>query len=98
MKLWSFHVLLLSFLSPLLVQGFTLENIPTFVTVSENFTVDWMSDPSTDPVNITVIVYDQTRTPACLVSEITHYEGAASVQDVSSGKGQVSFPLVPHSG
>ncbi|KAG7098023.1 hypothetical protein E1B28_005328 [Marasmius oreades] len=98
MNLWNFHPTAFILLPLLpLVRSFTLTNIPSVIPVSEPFTVDWTSDPTVDPVNITVIVYDATRTPACSASDISHYELAAMAKDVSSGEGQISF-TAPHSG
>ncbi|KAF9256367.1 hypothetical protein L218DRAFT_950043 [Marasmius fiardii PR-910] len=44
------------------MMSFTLEDIPSTVSVLEPFTIDWSSDPTTDPVNITIIIYDTIRT------------------------------------
>ncbi|KAF9256368.1 hypothetical protein L218DRAFT_1007450 [Marasmius fiardii PR-910] len=88
--------LLLLLLVPI-IHSFSLDNIPSKISVLEPFTVNWTSDPTTDPANITIIVYDTMRSPTCLISQVPHYEVAAKVGELSSGKGQV-FLTVPHSG
>lgn len=77
------------------VCSFTISNIPSNITVKQQFSVDWSSQEG-DPPNVNVLVFDANRTPACAASEGSHYE-LSQVVPVSNGQGSIPF-TVPHSG